>query len=204
MGKANYARYQYADPGNAQHTRYFDANYIEFMYSQFDIAMNKINKGINVVGATANLIGAGALAKSELNGLTNELSTSISETENTGQIPTESTSTNTISHRHHIATNKNLISTVRGGPWTPRFKAIFENAGLDIDKGPENIVDIINHKGPHPQEYHELVFSRLRKATIGLKPQTDAYKSAVVNTLQEIGKEAQTLNTQVNKLLTKQ
>jgi RHS repeat-associated protein len=36
---------------------------------------------------------------------------------------------------HHIATNKNNISTARGGPWTPRFKTFFDKAGLDINKG---------------------------------------------------------------------
>jgi RHS repeat-associated protein len=104
---------------------------------------------------------------------------------------------------HHIATNKNNISTARGGPWTPRFKTFFDKAGLDINKGAENLVNVLNHKGPHPEAYHQLVFDRLTSATQGLKANTAAYKTAVTNTLQTIGKEAQTVGSTVNKLLTK-
>jgi hypothetical protein len=31
---------------------------------------------------------------------------------------------------HHLATNKNSISALRGGPWTPRFEDFFEMAGM--------------------------------------------------------------------------
>ena len=104
---------------------------------------------------------------------------------------------------HHIATNKNDISTARGGPWTPRFRTFFDKAGLDINKGSENLVNVINHKGPHPEAYHQLVFDRLSTATKGLKANTNTYKTAVTNTLQAIGTEAQTVGSPVNKLLTK-
>jgi hypothetical protein len=103
---------------------------------------------------------------------------------------------------HHIATNKNSISTARGGPWTPRFEPFFKKAGLDINKGSENIVNVIGHYGPHPEAYHNLVFERLTKATAGIKANTAAYKTAVTNTLQTIGQEAQTAGSAVNKLIT--
>jgi RHS repeat-associated protein len=119
------------------------------------------------------------------------------------QTPTESKSTKPQSADHHIATNKNNISSARGGPWTPRFMPFFEKAGLDINKGSENIVNVLNHSGPHPKEYHQLVFDRLTLATQGLKEKTTAYKSAVTNTLQAIGAEAQQAGSPVNKLLTK-
>ena len=78
-----------------------------------------------------------------------------------------------------------------------------DKAGLDINKGAENLVNVLNHKGPHPEAYHQLVFDRLTSATQGLKANTAAYKTAVTNTLQTIGKEAQTVGSTVNKLLTK-
>lgn len=65
---------------------------------------------------------------------------------------------------HHLATIRNGKSTARGGPWTPRVRAIFKKAGMDLDDH-ENIVPVAKHKGPHPQEYHEAVFRELDQAT---------------------------------------
>lgn len=47
---------------------------------------------------------------------------------------------------HHIATNKNWISPNRGGPWTPRFKKLFDGADLDLDDQ-LNKISIPGHKG---------------------------------------------------------
>ncbi|WPB76427.1 AHH domain-containing protein [Archangium violaceum] len=63
-------------------------------------------------------------------------------------------------HWHHLATNKNEISTVSGGPWTPRFEQLFELAGMSLDAA-ENLVYLKGHKGPHPEAYHEAVFEKL-------------------------------------------
>jgi hypothetical protein len=103
---------------------------------------------------------------------------------------------------HHIGTNKNWISTARGGPWSPKFEPFFKYAGLDINKAPANLVEVLNHRGPHPEAYHRLVLDRLTNATTGLKPFTNDYSNAVTGTLQAIGKEVQTVGTEVNKLLT--
>ena len=67
-------------------------------------------------------------------------------------------------HDHHIATIRNEISTARGGPWTPRFREIFQKAGMTLDDV-ENIVPILGHKGPHPERYHQIVYKRLIEAT---------------------------------------
>ena len=64
-------------------------------------------------------------------------------------------------------------------------------------------MNVIDHVGPHPEVYHNLVFKRLTEATAGLKANTAAYKTAVTNTLQAIGTEAQTVGSEVNKLLTR-
>ncbi len=66
VGKKDYARYEYTDVGGKQQLRYFDAEYIDWMYGQLNIAKDKLQKGVVIVGAIANLAGAGMLAKAEL------------------------------------------------------------------------------------------------------------------------------------------
>ena len=51
--------------------------------------------------------------------------------------------------------------------WTNRFKPFLDKAQLDID-GPDNKVYVPNHKGPHPDEYHEYVYNKLKRATKGI------------------------------------
>ncbi|WP_164011272.1 AHH domain-containing protein [Pyxidicoccus trucidator] len=101
---------------------------------------------------------------------------------------------------HHLATDKNSVSTARGGPWTPEFRRIFRRAGMEL-RDPENIVDVPGHKGPHPQEYHEAVFQRLNEATEGCR-KVDACRKALTNELRKLAKEATTRGTDINRLLT--
>lgn len=68
---------------------------------------------------------------------------------------------------HHIATVRNGSSSARGGPWTPRFREIFDNAGMSMEDA-ANRVHVPGHKGPHPQAYHERIFRRLYDVTDGL------------------------------------
>jgi hypothetical protein len=65
-------------------------------------------------------------------------------------------------HEHHIASNKFDKATHSGGPWTPRFRQIFEKAGMSLDDS-ANKVRVQGHKGPHPREYHEEIFERLTR-----------------------------------------
>ncbi|HZI14643.1 MAG TPA: AHH domain-containing protein [Myxococcus sp.] len=102
---------------------------------------------------------------------------------------------------HHLATNKNSVSTARGGPWTPRFRRIFKKAGMELED-PENIVPVEGHKGPHPQRYHERVYSRLEEATKGCR-QVAECREALVNELRRLAKEAATPGSGLNKLLTR-
>ncbi|AKQ63791.1 putative lipoprotein [Myxococcus hansupus] len=104
------------------------------------------------------------------------------------------------SQNHHLATDKNSISTARGGPWTPRFQRIFKKAGMEL-KDPENIVPIKGHKGPHPQEYHEMVFRRLNSATARCRS-VDECRKLLTQALQQLAKEAATAGSDINKLLT--
>ncbi|MDS7959038.1 MULTISPECIES: DUF637 domain-containing protein [unclassified Acinetobacter] len=104
---------------------------------------------------------------------------------------------------HHICTNKNCLSTARGGPWTPQFQKYFDGASLDINKSVENLVALADHKGPHPKEYHAYVEKELRLAVSGKQANTAEYRNAVIATLSRIKSEALVSGSQVNKWLTK-
>jgi len=80
VGKEGYARYEYSDVGGKQQLRYFDAQYIDWMYGQLNIAQDKLQKGVAVAGAVANLAGAGVLAKAELKAASGELKAASGET----------------------------------------------------------------------------------------------------------------------------
>ncbi len=100
-----------------------------------------------------------------------------------------------------MATNKNFKSTARGGPWSPKFKALFDKAGIDLDDA-LNKIRIPGHKGPHPELYHQTVYDRLVAATRRLSG--DAYNSALKAELETLKREAATPGSLLNKLLTKQ
>ena len=105
------------------------------------------------------------------------------------------------SRDHHLATNKNSISTARGGPWTPRFKKIFKKAGMEL-KDPENIVPVEGHNGPHPQRYHELVHERLNGATESCR-RVEECRAALTKALQQLAREVVTKGTELNRLVTR-
>ncbi|WP_140871584.1 AHH domain-containing protein [Myxococcus xanthus] len=104
------------------------------------------------------------------------------------------------SERHHIATNKNDVSALRGGPWTPRFRRLFARAGMEL-KDPENIVEIAGHKGPHPKQYHDIIFLRLQDA-LGECRTVVACRKALTMELRSLAAEAQTPGTTLHRLVT--
>ncbi|WP_426754825.1 AHH domain-containing protein [Myxococcus sp. Y35] len=105
------------------------------------------------------------------------------------------------SENHHLATNKNSVSTVRGGPWTPRFRRIFKKAGMEL-KDPENIVPVARHSGPHPQKYHERVYERLNAATENCR-KVEECRAALTRALQQLAREVATAGTELNLLVTR-
>jgi hypothetical protein len=100
---------------------------------------------------------------------------------------------------HHLMTNKNWISTLRGGPWSPRFEAMAKKAGKTLEDL-ANQVAVPGHIGPHPEQYHQLVADRVATATRGLSGM--AYKVRFDAELAAIKIEAVTPGTPVNRLLT--
>ncbi|AKQ63650.1 putative lipoprotein [Myxococcus hansupus] len=101
---------------------------------------------------------------------------------------------------HHLATNKNSVSSARGGPWTPRFRRIFKKAGMEL-KDPENIVPVKGHKGPHPQAYHDRVYERLNGATENCR-KVEECREALTKALRQLAKEVVTQGTELNRLVT--
>jgi hypothetical protein len=104
-----------------------------------------------------------------------------------------------MAHLHHLATNKNWVSTARGGPWSPRFQAMFERAGMTLEDEANKVL-VLGHGGPHPEAYHQAVYERLATATEGL--QGDAYTTALRAELDVLAVEASTAGSLLNTLLT--
>jgi hypothetical protein len=64
-----------------------------------------------------------------------------------------------------------------------------------------NKIRVAGHKGPHPEAYHRAVYDRLQEATRGLDGK--AYKEALTNELEVIGRESATPGKDLNTLLTR-
>ncbi|WP_407742440.1 AHH domain-containing protein [Hyalangium sp.] len=101
---------------------------------------------------------------------------------------------------HHIGTIENEISTLRGGPWTPRFKRQFARAGMRLSDE-ENIVPIKGHKGPHPQRYHEIIYRRLDEA-LGACRTLGECRVKLTDALKKLAREIATPGTELNRLVT--
>ncbi|WP_224361184.1 AHH domain-containing protein [Hyalangium versicolor] len=102
---------------------------------------------------------------------------------------------------HHIATICNDKSTARGGPWTPRFREIFAKAGMELDDL-TNELPISGHRGPHPQQYHEMVYQTLRRATANCRSVADC-RLRLTSALRELASQIATPGTKLNRLVTR-
>ncbi len=101
-------------------------------------------------------------------------------------------------HGHHIATDKNWVSPLRGGPWSPQFAEIFERAGMTLTDA-ENVVKLPGHRGPHSEKYHRKIYTLLQRATAGKSG--PASREALISELKRIAKELKTKGTELNRLL---
>ncbi|MDY7232838.1 AHH domain-containing protein [Hyalangium rubrum] len=104
--------------------------------------------------------------------------------------------------KHHIATICNDKSTARGGPWTPRFREIFDKAGMSMDD-PVNKMPLPGHYGPHPERYHQIVLEELRGATLTCRSIVEC-RRALTGALQKLAKQIATPGTELNQLVTQQ
>jgi hypothetical protein len=104
-------------------------------------------------------------------------------------------------HVHHIATVENTKSTARGGPWTKRFKEFFDKAGMSMED-PANKVKLSGHYGPHPEEYHQIVFDTLKDAARKCVTRSECER-ALRDALQKLAAEITRDGSKLNRLLTK-
>jgi hypothetical protein len=102
---------------------------------------------------------------------------------------------------HHIATVENEKSLARGGPWTPTLKKFFDKAGMSMEDA-ANKVHIPGHKGPHPREYHQQVYERLRDAVKHCET-TAQCRESLTQELGKLAKELQKAGSELNKLVTR-
>jgi hypothetical protein len=102
---------------------------------------------------------------------------------------------------HHIMTNKNWISDATGGPWSPVFERMAAKAGMTLEDAANKVV-VAGHKGPHPAQYHQLVYGRLDAATAELSGH--AYTAAFRAELSVLRTEIVTSGSRLNKLVTGQ
>lgn len=102
---------------------------------------------------------------------------------------------------HHIATVENSKSPLRGGPWTPRFKRLFERAGLSMENA-ANKVRIRGHRGPHPEEYHRRVFGQLLRA-LGDCPNVEKCRRKLTVALESLSRSISTPGSDLHDLVTR-
>jgi hypothetical protein len=102
--------------------------------------------------------------------------------------------------KHHIATIANKKSALRGGPWTPQFEELFAKAGMRL-KDAENIVPIRGHKGPHPEQYHRTVYTRLDEAMGNCRSIMEC-RARLLSALDDLARKIATPGTDLNRLVT--
>jgi len=102
---------------------------------------------------------------------------------------------------HHIATICNDTSTLRGGPWTPRFREIFAKAGMKLDD-PANRMPLEGHQGPHPERYHQVVMKALSDATRTCRTM-EICRERLTHALRALAKDIATPGTELNQLVTR-
>ncbi|RKG99534.1 hypothetical protein D7X74_39340 [Corallococcus sp. CA047B] len=100
-------------------------------------------------------------------------------------------------HEHHIATNKWWEATHNGGPWSPKFQKLFDRAGMSLDDQ-ANRVRIPGHKGPHPQQYHAVVYKRLKDA-LGRCRSIEQCRGELEKALQSLARELLETGSQLNQ-----
>jgi hypothetical protein len=102
---------------------------------------------------------------------------------------------------HHLATNKNDISTAHGGPWTPLFEELFARTGMSLDAA-ENLVYLKGHRGPHPEAYHREVYAKLVAAVEDCETASRC-RSKLMEALKRLADEVCTPGSRLHTLVTK-
>ena len=81
-----------------------------------------------------------------------------------------------VAEEHHIATFY--------GRFGKAFEEIFEEAGMNIEKDAENLIDLAGHRGRHTIEYHKHVLRTIRRYTDGKSG--EAFKQGLLRALRSL------------------
>lgn len=102
-----------------------------------------------------------------------------------------------IGQLHHILTNKNFV---KDQAWSLQFEEILTRAGMTFNDD-ANLIYVLGHVGPHPQEYHAIVAEQLRMISRDLSQ--EAYKNEVKLTLKNISREIVKSGSRLNQLISR-
>ena len=86
---------------------------------------------------------------------------------------------------HHIVSHYANANRGWSQAWSQMGQRILSNADVGIHSL-KNKIDLLVHKCPHPELYHQRIYERLADSVRGLSPNTPEYTSAVVAELQSI------------------
>ncbi len=100
---------------------------------------------------------------------------------------------------HHICTNKNPVSAVSGGPWTPRCEEVFKKAGMTLEDV-ANKVRLKGHEGPHPEQYHAEVLQRLNRSVSRCQT-TETCRASLIKELAKIANELLTPGSELRSFI---
>jgi len=82
---------------------------------------------------------------------------------------------------HHIATNKYWKADPQ---WSAKFASLFARGGMTLEDA-ANTIHLATHAGPHSQQYHRLVYRKLREAIEG-KTSREAIEDAIRVVLEDL------------------
>ncbi|MCA9131000.1 MAG: GxxExxY protein, partial [Planctomycetales bacterium] len=79
---------------------------------------------------------------------------------------------------HHIVSHYANANRGFAQAWSQMGQRILTQAGIGVHSL-KNKINLLQHKGPHPELYHQRVFERLEAVTRRLTPYTPAFTNAV-------------------------
>lgn len=79
--------------------------------------------------------------------------------------------------------------------------SLSRKAGMTLNAG-ENKIPITNHKGPHTERYHRLVYEALDEATSSCRS-IEQCRAALIDALEELARQIATPGTELNQLVTR-
>lgn len=100
---------------------------------------------------------------------------------------------------HRIATLTRRKKSKLGPAWTPKFEALFERAGMDLED-PLNLLYLQEHNSPHTEAYHQAIYERLQATLEGCGDQASC-ESVLRMALRRLANEICTPDTPLSSMV---